>query len=58
MTQAALPGLRKARGRVVLIGSVTGFAPVLGRPPYVAAKHAVTGLFTAIRPNSNSRASG
>jgi short-subunit dehydrogenase len=50
VTQAALPGLRNARGRVVLIGSVTGFAPVLGRPPYVAAKHAVTGLFTAIRP--------
>jgi NAD(P)-dependent dehydrogenase (short-subunit alcohol dehydrogenase family) len=47
---AALPALRSARGRVVLIGSVAGFAPVLGRPPYVAAKHAVTGLFTAARP--------
>jgi len=50
VTQAALPALKRARGRVVLIGSVTGFAPVLGRPPYVAAKHAVTALFTAIRP--------
>ncbi|MEZ5184164.1 MAG: SDR family NAD(P)-dependent oxidoreductase [Candidatus Nanopelagicales bacterium] len=50
ITQAALPALRRAGGRVVLIGSVTGFAPVLGRPPYVAAKHAVTALFTAIRP--------
>jgi NAD(P)-dependent dehydrogenase (short-subunit alcohol dehydrogenase family) len=49
-TLAALPLLRRARGRVVLIGSVAGFAPVLGRPPYVAAKHAVTGLFTALRP--------
>jgi NAD(P)-dependent dehydrogenase (short-subunit alcohol dehydrogenase family) len=47
---AALPALRRAHGRVVLIGSVTGFAPVLGRPPYVAAKHAVTGLFTTLRP--------
>lgn len=48
--QAALPALRIARGRVVLLGSVAGFAPVLGRPAYVAAKHAVTGLFEAIRP--------
>ncbi len=47
---AALPALRRARGRVVLVGSVAGFAPVLGRPAYVAAKHAVTGLFTALRP--------
>jgi NAD(P)-dependent dehydrogenase (short-subunit alcohol dehydrogenase family) len=49
-TQAALPALRRTGGRVVVVGSVTGFAPVLGRPPYVAAKHAVTGLFTALRP--------
>ena len=50
LTQAALPALRAARGRVVVIGSVAGFAPVLGRPAYVAAKHAVTGLFEALRP--------
>ncbi|MGB0100042.1 MAG: SDR family NAD(P)-dependent oxidoreductase [Nocardioides sp.] len=49
-TQAALPALRASGGRVVLIGSVTGFAPVLGRPAYVAAKHAATGLFEALRP--------
>ncbi len=47
---ATLPALRRARGRVVLVGSVAGFAPVLGRPAYVAAKHAVTGLFTTLRP--------
>src|SRR5690606_1736095 len=50
VTLAALPALRAASGRVVVVGSVAGFAPVLGRPPYVAAKHAVTGLFTALRP--------
>lgn len=50
VTLAALPALRRAAGRIVLVGSVAGFAPVLGRPPYVAAKHAVTGLFTAVRP--------
>lgn len=47
---AALPSLRRNGGRVVLVGSVAGFAPVLGRPAYVAAKHAVTGLFEAVRP--------
>lgn len=50
LTQAALPALRASCGRVVVIGSVAGFAPVLGRPAYVAAKHAVTGLFEALRP--------
>ncbi len=50
VTLAALPLLAAAGGRVVLIGSVAGFAPVLGRPPYVAAKHAATGLFETIRP--------
>lgn len=49
-TQAALPALTRSHGRVVVTSSVTGFAPVLGRPAYVAAKHAVTGLFTALRP--------
>jgi NAD(P)-dependent dehydrogenase (short-subunit alcohol dehydrogenase family) len=58
VTQAALPALRRAGGRVVLIGSVTGFAPVLGRPPYVAAKHAVTALFTAIRPELEEQGIG
>lgn len=58
VTLAALPALARARGRVVLIGSVAGFAPVLGRPPYVAAKHAVTSLFTAIRPELEAEGIG
>lgn len=49
-TLAALPHLRTSRGSVVTIGSVAGFAPVVGRPAYVAAKHAVTGLMEALRP--------
>jgi short-subunit dehydrogenase len=58
VTQAGLPALERAQGRVVLIGSVAGFAPVLGRPAYVAAKHAVTALFTAIRPELQARGIG
>lgn len=49
-TQAALPALRRSRGHVVAISSVAGFAPVVGRPAYVAAKHALTGLFESLRP--------
>lgn len=49
-TLAALPHLRASRGSIVTLGSVAGFAPVVGRPAYVAAKHAVTGLMEALRP--------
>lgn len=48
-TRAALPALRATGGRVVAIASVAGFAPVLGRPAYVASKHAVAGLFESLR---------
>lgn len=47
--RAALPALRASRGRLVAMSSVAGFAPVLGRPAYVASKHAVTGLFESLR---------
>lgn len=48
--RAALPLLRASRGQVVVLSSVAGFAPVLGRPAYVASKHALTGTFAALRP--------
>lgn len=47
--RAARPALRDSRGRVVVLSSVAGFAPVLGRPAYVASKHALTGTFEALR---------
>lgn len=47
--RAALPALRRSRGRIVVLSSVAGFAPVAGRPAYSASKHAVTGLFESIR---------
>lgn len=48
--RATLPALRASAGRVVVLSSVAGFAPVTGRPAYVASKHAVTGLFESLRP--------
>lgn len=48
--RAARPALREAHGQVVVLSSVAGFAPVVGRPAYVASKHALTGTFEALRP--------
>lgn len=47
--RAGLPHLRASHGRIVVLSSVAGFAPVIGRPAYVASKHAVTGLAEALR---------
>lgn len=48
--RAARPALCETRGQVVVLSSVAGFAPVVGRPAYVASKHALTGTFEALRP--------
>jgi NAD(P)-dependent dehydrogenase (short-subunit alcohol dehydrogenase family) len=47
--QALLPALRRARGRVVLMGSIGGRSalPFLG--PYAASKHALEGLADSLR---------
>jgi NAD(P)-dependent dehydrogenase (short-subunit alcohol dehydrogenase family) len=49
VTQAFLPDIRKARGRIVFMGSVAGrfSAPFLG--PYSASKHAIEALTDALR---------
>lgn len=48
-TQAALDDLRKQQGIIVVISSIAGFAPVLGRTGYCASKHALHGLFDSLR---------
>ncbi len=49
LTLAALPLLRESRGRVVTIGSMAGWMPVLGRAGYCAAKGAVSQFFEVLR---------
>jgi NAD(P)-dependent dehydrogenase (short-subunit alcohol dehydrogenase family) len=40
--------LRAAGGLLVVVSSVAGVVPVAGRPAYVGAKHALTGVFLAL----------
>ncbi|MFF0450320.1 3-(cis-5,6-dihydroxycyclohexa-1,3-dien-1-yl)propanoate dehydrogenase [Streptomyces sp. NPDC004609] len=46
--KAALPELRKSRGSVILTESTSAYYPARGGVMYVASKHAVRGLTTAL----------
>ena len=48
-TKAAWESLRTRRGLIVVISSVAGFAPLLGRTGYAASKHALHGFFASLR---------
>lgn len=48
-TRAVLPELIERRGQIIVISSIAGFAPLLGRTGYSAAKHALHGLFESLR---------
>lgn len=49
VTQAFLPQLRRAGGRIVFIGSVAGFFPQPFLAPYSASKHALEAVADALR---------
>lgn len=49
VTQAALPGLIERRGRIAVLSSVSGFAPLVHRTAYSASKHAIHGYFESLR---------
>ncbi len=48
-TKAALPSLIEARGQIIVLSSIAGFAPLLGRTGYCASKHALHGFFDTLR---------
>ena len=48
-THAALPHLLASNGRIGVLSSVAGFAPLLGRTGYCASKHALHGFFNTLR---------
>ena len=48
-TQAAIASLIERKGMIVVMSSIAGFAPVLGRSGYCASKYALHGLFDTLR---------
>jgi NAD(P)-dependent dehydrogenase (short-subunit alcohol dehydrogenase family) len=48
-TKACLPDLVENRGQIIVISSVAGFAPLVGRCAYSASKHALHGFFETLR---------
>lgn len=48
-TRAALPWLKKSRGRIVAVASVAGLTGVPARSGYCATKHAMVGFFDSLR---------
>ena len=48
-TKYAISSLIERSGSIVIIESVAGVAPLLGRTAYCASKHALHGLFTSLR---------
>ncbi|MRR12755.1 SDR family NAD(P)-dependent oxidoreductase, partial [bacterium] len=52
--KAALPELRKTRGRIGVVGSVNGFIGTPATSAYCASKFAVRGLCDSIRPELKS----
>ncbi len=45
----ALPGLILQRGRIAVLSSVSGFAPLVNRTAYSASKHGLHGYFESLR---------
>jgi NAD(P)-dependent dehydrogenase (short-subunit alcohol dehydrogenase family) len=48
-TKAALESILGRRGMIIVISSIAGLTPVLGRTAYCASKHALHGLFETLR---------
>lgn len=46
---ALLDDLKAARGQIVVVSSVAGFSPLVGRTGYCASKHALHGFFDTLR---------
>ena len=54
-TQTAMRHLLASRGQIIVIESLAGVTPLLGRPAYCASKHALHGLFTTLRAEVRHR---
>jgi NAD(P)-dependent dehydrogenase (short-subunit alcohol dehydrogenase family) len=57
-TKAALASLLERRGRIVVISSVAGIAPLATRTGYAASKYALHGFFESLRAETHSARTG
>jgi NAD(P)-dependent dehydrogenase (short-subunit alcohol dehydrogenase family) len=57
-TRAAIASLTARRGSIVVMESIAGIAPLIGRSGYCASKHALHGLFTTLRAELRSAGVG
>ena len=57
-TAAAFDSLLLRQGLVIVISSVAGFAPLVGRTAYSASKHALHGFFDSLRAELRPRGVG
>ena len=48
-TKAAIDSILSRKGQIIIIESMAGVTPLLGRSGYSASKHALHGLFTTLR---------
>lgn len=48
-TKAAIKSLIDRKGSIIIIESIAGLVPLLGRTGYCASKHALHGFFTSLR---------
>jgi UDP-glucose 4-epimerase len=55
---AALPSLLERRGRIVVMSSIAGFAPLATRAGYAASKHALHGFFESLRAEHRAEGLG
>jgi NAD(P)-dependent dehydrogenase (short-subunit alcohol dehydrogenase family) len=54
-TKAAMESLLARKGAIVVMESIAGVSPLMGRSGYCASKHALHGLFTTLRCEIRSR---
>jgi NAD(P)-dependent dehydrogenase (short-subunit alcohol dehydrogenase family) len=57
-TKACLDYLIENKGLIVVISSIAGFSPLLGRTGYSASKHALHGLFDSLRAELREKGVG
>ncbi len=55
VTRRLLPALEATQGRIVVLSSVCGFAPLVGRTGYCASKYALHGWFESLRCETAGR---